>query len=466
MDEFLEEVVLTNNHSMIASHIPEGLELSDKLGTSPVDQAKFGLFGDAPSFNTYYPESKPDDFKPGDGDYIQPLFRMLSNTVVISGMGLIEFPADVLKASVDKLPGMAIYPNHDSQVGNELGVVLDTVWQEAYELNGLKVPAGINGRLKIDAKANPKIARCINMDPPSIHSVSCTVVYRWKPSHKFDKQWEFYEKMGTRDDKGELIRKVATEILYYTELSLVPGGADPYAKKVGEDGKIILPKFADAQHVDTGAKFSYSMDWAKPVDMDKASFSMEKEKTNNKKEKEMNEQLLQAVALALGVTLTAENYETELANFKAAHDKMVNPESLEIGEFKGFEAIKTEFARMSGELSAQVEKAGFIAIGEAHLKEVREEATRLYKLTLGENDKEDEGIISLINGANFEAAVSLRKQYQATVDEKVPMTCGKCGSTEISRASAKREDEPKGKEATSFEDIRTRMVDQTYRGME
>lgn len=466
MDEFLEEIVLTNAHSMIASHISERLKLSDKLGTSVIDQAKFGFFGDAPSFNTFYPDAKPEDFTPGDADYIQPLFRMLSNTVVISNKGLIEFPSDVLRASVNKLPGMAVYPNHDDQVGNELGVVLDTVWQEAYELNGLKIPAGINGRVKIDAKANPRIARGINMNPPSIHSVSCTVVYRWKPSHKFEKEWEFYDKMGTRDDKGELIRKIATEILYYSELSLVSGGADPYAKKLGEDGKIILPNFADAQHVDANAKFSYSIDWAKPIDMDTASFSKEKEKTNNKKEENMNEQLLQAVALALGLTLTQDNYETELANFKAAHDKMVNPESMEIGEFKGFEAIKTEFERRGTELAAQAEKSGFIAIGEARLQEVRDEATRLYKLTLAEGEKEDEGIINLIKDANFDSAVSLQKQYQATVDEKVPMTCSKCGSHEITRASAKREDEPKSKEATSFDDIRTRMVDQVYRGME
>ena len=41
-----------------------------------------------------------------------------------------------------------------------------------------------------------------------------------------------------------MIRKVVTEVVRYLETSLVSHGADSFAQKIGEDGKIINPEFA------------------------------------------------------------------------------------------------------------------------------------------------------------------------------------------------------------------------------
>ena len=469
-DEVLEEVVLTGTHSLIASHLPTNLQLKSEVGTGERDIARFGFFSDAPSFNTYYPDSKPEDFNPTDEEFIQPLFRMLSNTVVISNMGLIEFPVDVLKAAVSKLPGQALYPNHDAQVGNELGVVLDTVWQDSYKIGDVTVPAGINGRVKLDAKANPKLARAIMMNPPSVHSVSCTVVYKWVKSHTFEKEWEFYDKMGTYGEDGQLVRKIATEIMYFTELSLVTGGADPFAKKLDKDGKIILPDFAKAQEVKPKVNMAYSRDWSRAAEYEATSFS--KSNINIKKEKQMTlEEVLSMVGAAFGISnLSAENVQTELDKFKKANDAKVDPASLKIGEVAGFEAIKEKFGEMEKELGEFKAKEHFIKAGEAHLAHVREEAVKFYKLSLKEGQAEDENIVNMINSANLETAISLEKQYHESADEKAPLTCTNCGSHEISRASFQKTNEPQGKTGNekvgmTYEDIQEKMVDRTYRGI-
>src|SRR5210317_758975 len=92
------------------------------------------------------------------------------------------------------------------------------------------------------------------MDPPSVHSVSVTVTFEWKPSHKFEDENEFYGKLGTYDDKGELVRRVVTKIHAYHEISFVAHGADPYAQKI-VDGKIANPEYAATQYKFTASEF-------------------------------------------------------------------------------------------------------------------------------------------------------------------------------------------------------------------
>jgi len=59
---------------------------------------------------------------------------------------------------------------------------------------------------------------------------------------------EFYSKVGSFDDKGKLIQRVVTEIAGFHETSLVAHGADPFAQKVGKDGKIINPSYARSRY--------------------------------------------------------------------------------------------------------------------------------------------------------------------------------------------------------------------------
>jgi len=69
------------------------------------------------------------------------------------------------------------------------------------------------------------------MSPPSIHSNSVTVKFGWEPSHKFETDSEFFDKLGTYTKKGELIRIVVNLIKSYHETSLVSHGADPTLRR-------------------------------------------------------------------------------------------------------------------------------------------------------------------------------------------------------------------------------------------
>lgn len=82
------------------------------------------------------------------------------------------------------------------------------------------------------------------MEPPSIHSNSVTVQFKWDKSHPQMEDNEFYQKLGTYDSKGVMVRRMVTEIVRYLETSLVSHGADSFAQKIGSDGKIINPTFA------------------------------------------------------------------------------------------------------------------------------------------------------------------------------------------------------------------------------
>lgn len=457
MKDFYEErVTLCGIRSLIASNIPLQLPLKQELGQNMKDQSSFGFWNDPPAFNTYYPEAKEDDFTAKDEEFIQPLFRMLSNTVVISNRGLIEFPVGVLKKSMGLMVGQSLYPNHDMRVGNELGAVVDNIWQEAYKVGDKTIPAGINARLKIDAKSHPNIARGINMDPPSIHSVSCTVVYRWKPSHQFEKEWEFYEKMGTYDEKGQLVRKIATEILYYMELSLVSHGADPFAKKLDENGKIVLPNFASSQSVKVDqTNFAYNVDWRNlksVLNEETNSFNgLFKLNINQDNQKVMTpEEIINLASQTLGLSgLTAENIKTNLEQYKANQDKLVDPASLKLGDITGWDKIQESFSAMVTELTelrALKEKESFINAGEEYLNNLRTEATNFYKLSLEEGKEEDEAIIALINKADVKEAKALLSQYQTQVEKDAPLTCQSCGGHDISRASFKGNDNQEDKD--------------------
>lgn len=222
---------------------------------------QFGIFEtSSPNFNTFYPDVTPEDLKPQDDEFVYPIYRALSQVIVRP-----HYPVDfskegVLEASMPLLTGLAVYPNHEMVSGDELGVILTASWGEPKEVKtpmgkSITIPAGINAQLKIDGKSNPKIARGVMMDPPSIHSVSVTVEFEWEQSHPSMERQEFFDKLGTYDTEGQLIRRVASKINRYYEISFVPHGADPFAKKMDEDGGIhqidqaaVTYKFSEDSH--------------------------------------------------------------------------------------------------------------------------------------------------------------------------------------------------------------------------
>ena len=250
--EHMESMIIGSGHTIMAGFLPKGVEprtFSENFykwnHVSQESVEKLGLFGSDIDYNTYYPGLTKEDLTPNSDEFIEPVFRLLSSTIVSKNWNPTDFgQPGVLKASMKLLLGQTVNCDHSTDIGNAIGSVSQVMWQEAYKNGNFVIPAGINGVLKIDGKANPRIARGILMDPPSIHSNSVTVQFKWDKSHPGMDDRDFWDKLGTYDEKGNMIRKVVTEVVRYLETSLVSHGADSFAQKIGEDGKIINPEFA------------------------------------------------------------------------------------------------------------------------------------------------------------------------------------------------------------------------------
>ena len=451
LGENIEVLVCSAAHSLILPHKHEKVPIQDLLDykNEEANIGRFGLFNvTSPNLNTYYPDVKPEDLKPAEDDFIYPVFRLLSEIVVSKFGSPIDFRKQgVLKNSMKLLEGQTVYTEHEDVVGNHIGVVTETFWQEAYTVNGIKVPAGINGVLKVDGKSNPKIARGILMEPPAIHSDSVSVVYRWSKSHDID---DFYEKLGTYDEKGELIRKVVDEILLYTELSLVPHGADPFAKLLNGN-TIRNPEFSAKMYSLHGNKLSMSDFKNLPkgdIEIEISQFNNNFNPENPKKDDKMKDFLLK-LAGKVGHQVEGEPDGDKLIEFIsnkfAENMKNETDYASEIMTLKKSNGdLQASVDQLTQDLATYNEKKNFIEIGEDQLSNVRTEAEKFYKLLKGE--KADEAILTLIQGADIKAATSLLKQYEDEFNELVPLSCAKCHSTEITRATSKREDEDENKD--------------------
>lgn len=454
--QFTDKITLTGSHSLIAQHKFEKVPVEEHTKIKETASvSKFGLFNTtSPNLNTYYPNTDLKDIQPKDEDFIYPIFRVLSKNT-LNKFGPIDFSdGDVLKDSMKDLVGQTLYTEHEDIVGNHVGVVMDVFWQEEFNQDGVRIPAGINAILKVDAKSNPKIARGILMDPPAVHSASVSVFYKWKKSHEDMETDEFYNKLGTFDKDGNLVRKVATKIILYTELSLVPHGADPFAQ-VQKNGKISNPDFAKKFHdLAVNGKFAY-MDYKRAtedsLEVEISSFKYESDPNkqfNYQNEKEMKEFLLK-LAKAANLPDQKEESLNESSVLKMVTDKL--SENLEneqayakeitgltntIKEKEGeIETFKTQLENYSG-------KEQFFQIGEEALTQVREKAKAAY-LTL-KGDKKDENILKLIGNSDFEAVKSLLSDYETELNEKVPLKCTSCGSDSFSRSTSQRDGDQDG----------------------
>lgn len=453
----IDTMVLGSGHSMMVGNLTNKIALpsfSEKFyQASRVEVNKFGLFGSNTDYNTYYPAVTPEDVKPKDSEFIEPVFRMLSNCIVAKNYMPTEFPKDVLKASMGLLVGQTVNCDHEIEIGNAIGSVKEVSWQNAYtdETMGIEIPAGINAVLKIDAKANPRIARGIMMDPPSIHSNSVTVQFEWKPSHSFEKEWEFYDKLGTIAEDGTMVRRIVTKIISYKETSLVSHGADPFAQII-KNGKINNPQYAGATYYSFSdmppmdektlrSKIAY-LDF-KDIRSNDIMYNTSKPNyegnQNPKIQNDMNElqrfldQLFSDGVLSLAEGSTP-SIEVALSQVK---DLVVAKNSLTQEKAKADQKI----SELQGEVTSLKEQISanqaMVNIGTSHLSEVRSSAIASYKKLYGD-DKVDQNILALLesDSTNIETLLSLKATYDAQLDEKFPMRCAKCGSHDVSRASS------------------------------
>ena len=437
--EHLDSMVIGQGHTIMAGYIPEAVgaqafsENYYKWKTPTPDTiAQFGFWGGDIDYNTYYPNlDNPTDFGQNG----------------------------VLKASMKLLLGQTVNCDHETNIGNAIGAVSQVMWQESYKDGSFTIPAGINGILKIDGKANPRIARGILMEPPSIHSNSVTVQFKWDKSHPGMEDGEFYQKLGTYDSKGEMVRRIVTEVVRYMETSLVSHGADSFAQKIGEDGKIINPTFAKRtwssyeEYRDDKSKQYFFTDY-------KTDFNSFQEKDNtpdsfndngtqenhNPNKENMNKELQEFLEKLFGDNMLslAEGKEMTQEEVISCIQSLVSSKNSLQTTVDNLTTEKSSLTEQITNLNAEVANLKEMAtVGKNHIASLRENAVTTYKKLMG--DKADETIVTMLNAetTGIVTLISLTKDYQSRLEEKFPMVCASCGSHDVSRASSVAETDEK-----------------------
>lgn len=469
--EHLDSMTIGQGHTIMAGYIPEAVgaqTFSENYykwkNPTPDTIAQFGFWGGDIDYNTYYPNLDKSELTPKDEEFIEPMFRLLSETIVSKNWNPTDFGQNgVLKASMKMLLGQTVNCDHETNIGNAIGAVSQVMWQEAYKDGSFTIPGGINGILKIDGKANPRIARGILMEPPSIHSNSVTVQFKWDKSHPSMEESEFYQKLGTYDSKGEMVRRIVTEVVRYMETSLVSHGADSFAQKIGSDGKIINPTFAKRtwssyeEYRDDKSKQYFFTDYKSDLtsyqekDDTQGSFNDNDAKDNHSNKNNMNEELLKFLESLFGDNMLTleEGKEMNQENVIACIQTLVSSRNELQTSVDNLTTEKTSLTEQITNLNAEVANLKEMAtVGKNHIASLRENAVETYKKLMG--DKVDETIVTMLNAetTGITTLISLTKDYQARLEEKFPPTCSKCGSKDVNRASSVSETEEEGKTGT------------------
>ena len=457
--EHLDSLTIGSGHSIMAGYIPPSIpvtEFSEKFyqwaKTNPDSISQFGFWGGEIDYNTYYPNLSAEELTPKDEEFIEPMFRLLSATIVSKNWNPTDFSKNgVLKASMNMLLGQTVNCDHETNIGNAIGAVSKVVWQDAYKDGNFTIPAGINGILKIDGKANPRIARGILMEPPSIHSNSVTVQFKWDKSHPEMEDNEFYQKLGTYDSKGQMVRRIVTEVVRYLETSLVSHGADSFAQKIGDDGKIINPDFAKRtwssyeEYRDDKSKMFFFSDYKNNLDSLQETNNTQSNIINNQEDlslinnkNQMNElELFIEAITASGMLQLAEGTEKNQENVTSALKAVIAERDQLKTQKETLESDKASLTDQITNLNAEIANLNEMAtVGKNHIASLRESVVANYKKLKG--DKVDETIVTMLNSETTGMAtlISLNKEYQTQLEEKFPLTCAKCGSHEVSRASS------------------------------
>lgn len=461
--ERMESMIIGSGHTIMAGFLPTGVEpqtFSENFykwnHVSKESVEKLGLFGSDIDYNTYYPNLTKEDLTPNTDEFIEPVFRLLSATIVSKNWNPTDFSQPgVLKASMRMLLGQTVNCDHSTDIGNAIGSVSQVMWQEGYKDGNFMIPAGINGVLKIDGKANPRIARGILMDPPSIHSNSVTVQFKWDKSHPGMDDRDFWDKLGTYDEKGNMVRKVVTEVVRYLETSLVSHGADSFAQKIGEDGKIINPEFAKrtwtsfAEYQEDTKKAYYFTDFKEDInsyqennDTPQNNINQNNPLNNNTMNKELKEFLEKLFGDNLLSLAEGQEVSTELA--LSAVQSLVNGKKTLEANITNLTTEKNQLSEQITQKDAEIANLTAMAtVGKNHIASLREEVVGNYKKLKG--DKADETIVTMLNAetTGLQTLISLNKDYKAQLEEKFPLTCSKCGSHDVTRSSSVVEDSKK-----------------------
>lgn len=155
----------------------------------------------------------------------------------------------------------------------------------------------------------------------------------------------------------------------------------------------------------------------------------------------MNEELLKFLRLQLG--LAADTPEATVLTKLQEMLPVLSKAKTDLGTANSeLTALKAKYPEGTAILSAEdtanlQEHTRLKAEAEIRLTALRNETIKLYHLSVGGADKADAGVIKLISNASEEATTALYKQYDTLIESTHKLTCQGCGSTNISRASAK-----------------------------
>jgi hypothetical protein len=365
----------------------------------------------------------------------------------------------ILKASMPKLLGQTVYANHEASIGNQLGVVSNVVWQPAYtSATGVKIPAGINAEFKIDARSHPNIARGLLMQPPAIHSNSVTVAFGWEKSHPKMDDDEFRASLGKYGADKQLIRRIVNQIVNYHETSFVSHGADPFAQKIGDNGEIVNPGFADIEYNQLSSTKAGSQVYWIEYSTDTVAMSADPQNPDPNPINQENEDImLKAIALSLKIDVTNLTDEqisakiTEALNAQAEANKNLTTQlSAATGELTTVKETLT--AAQASVTNLTTEKDSLTTKLKVHtdaavtaLEAKRGNVLRMYKVLHAEAGDES-AMVKAIGTANAEMLTAFEADYQNQLDEKYPAFCSDCRSTNVSRNSTITEATELGKE--------------------
>lgn len=456
-NSFQEDAIIMGSHSLMLGNTPDVLtaeriiEKLEKQGGT--DMGKFGFFdSSSPNYTTFYPDVKAEDLAPNDAEFVYPTFRLLSMTTVNADSYPVDFTSPgVLKDSMNLLYGITVNPDHETIIGNALGSVQKVFWQNTYTdpNSGVKVPAGINGVFKIDGKSNPRIARGILMSPPSIHSNSVTIRFQWAKSHPALSDNDFYNQWGSVLADGTQVRKIATKVMLYRETSLVSLGADPWAQITNADGKIINPTrgkifyATQANKAGNNGLSIYESDW-KNTDTWGAQTSHNSFSFNNNNQK-TDPMELDFQALSATLELTGDDVIQDEAGLTAyiqgLHQQVTDLNTTNSNLTATMPSTEVLVALAKEGATDYITGEDFMAHAnkvaqlDAHLTSLREKTIASLKLIKGDDVKQE--LIDVISNGSLATVEAFNNTYEQELNELMPLTCT-CGSTEISRGTAKK----------------------------
>ena len=340
---------------------------------------------DGNNSNTYYPEiNSGKEVIPQEEDFVQAPWRLLSAGIVAAySWRATDFSkGNVLKRSVKLLNDVPLYKNHDtSSIDNWVGKVMSPTWGESYtDSKGNVIPAGINAILHIDAKTNPKVARGVLSN--IINSNSVTVLFDWEPSHEFEDEYEFENNVGKVID-GKMVTRVATKIYDYYETSLVWLGADPYAKKIQEDGVLLKvdhtgvhqnpvenSKVPTFEQEPEAIKLAYTQNKTYSVYQRLSKQPLDISYINNDNNNEM-EELLKALRVQLGLEENAEVTPEMVATLTKGQPV----DNAHVSVFGKVTALAKEAAGEGSDINLDEFLANNVFVGKAEYTNSQEELT-------------------------------------------------------------------------------------------